>query len=189
VNDAHFKLTDPIKGTYYTVNPIAVNNVDVNVFGENKREVCVFDTKQYGEVVYVLVGATMVGSIVLTAKKGSTLKKGEEVGHFAFGGSSVLLMFQKGAIKWDNDLIENSKSGLETLVRMGEKIGESNGHDADGNGKEEEDIKSEPDSVDEVDEDKVDETSGDDPNAVHHRKRDKLKHLPKKIKETIKAHT
>lgn len=55
-----------IKGNYYTVNPIAVKENSVEVFCENKRLVTTIDTSDFGQVAFVAIGATMVGSINMT---------------------------------------------------------------------------------------------------------------------------
>ena len=67
------------------------------------------------------VGATMVGSIIQTYQ-GDIVVKGKEKGYFKFGGSSVLLLFEKGKISIDDDLLINTQNNLETEVKMGEKI-------------------------------------------------------------------
>jgi len=113
-----------ISGRYYTVNPIAINN-DVDVYTENRRTVSVLDSPQFGEVVYVAIGATLVGSIQFTVKVGDSLKKGDEYGYFAFGGSTVLTFFKNGSINFDDDLIANSEKPIETLVAMGNSLGKS----------------------------------------------------------------
>ena len=51
-------------------------------------------TEQFGTVMVVAVGATVVGSILFTKGVGATVSKGEELGYFAFGGSTVLTLFQ-----------------------------------------------------------------------------------------------
>jgi len=112
------------EGAYYTVNPIAINET-VDVYTENKRVRTVINSPEFGDVIYIAVGATMVGSIVFTAKEGDKLKKGDEVGYFAFGGSTVLLFFKKGAIEYDEDLVVNSSKPIETLVKMGAALGKS----------------------------------------------------------------
>jgi len=114
----------PIDGTYYTVNPIAVKE-NVDVYTENKRVRVVIKSPEFGDVVYVAVGATMVGSIQFTAKEKDTIKKGAEVGYFAFGGSTILMFFQKDRITFDQDLIVNSLKPIETLVKMGESLGKA----------------------------------------------------------------
>jgi phosphatidylserine decarboxylase len=78
----------------------------------------------FGKVIMSEVGATMVGSIIQTYKKG-IVEKGEEKGYFEFGGSTVVLLFEKGKIDFDEDLLKNTQNGLETSVLMGERIGDA----------------------------------------------------------------
>jgi len=111
-----------IEGEFYTVNPMAIRSA-LDVFGENVRIVVPIDSVSHGRVMVVCVGAMMVGSIVITAKAGEKVSRTDELGYFAFGGSTVLLLFQPGRLVFDDDLIENSSQGLETLVRVGMSIG------------------------------------------------------------------
>lgn len=111
----------PIPGHLYTVNPIAVNATDI--FTVNKRVVCLIDSPQFGHVAFVCIGATMVGSIVITAPTGEFFNKGDEMGYFAFGGSTNVAVFQKDRVTYDQDLLENSNRSLETLVKMGARLG------------------------------------------------------------------
>ena len=114
--------TKAIEGAFYTVNPMAIRSA-VDVYCENVRSVTYIDSPQFGKVAYVSVGAMMVGSIVITATKGQSLKRNDEFGYFQFGGSTVLLIFQKGAVEFDRDLLDNSEQHLETLVKVGTRIG------------------------------------------------------------------
>lgn len=111
-----------IEGAYYTVNPVAINN-SINVYGENKRVLTQIFSPQFGPVMYVTIGATIVGSIVLTTREGDHVKRGDEHGYFAFGGSTIVLLFERGRIKWEEDLLTHSAKPVETLVRMGSPIG------------------------------------------------------------------
>ncbi|TID28384.1 hypothetical protein CANINC_002562 [Pichia inconspicua] len=115
-----------IHGTYYTVNPMAVRS-ELDVFGENIRCVISLETEEYDTVEIVMVGAMMVGSILLSVNKGDDVIKGQELGYFKFGGSTVVLVFKKGDknIVWDADLIYNSNKRLETLVKVGMSVGHS----------------------------------------------------------------
>jgi len=63
----------------------------------------------------------MVGSMVNTYEDAQVLK-GEEKGYFKFGGSTIILFFEKGKIKIDKDLLENTSRGIETEIIMGEAI-------------------------------------------------------------------
>ncbi|ORZ09079.1 phosphatidylserine decarboxylase-domain-containing protein [Lobosporangium transversale] len=138
-----------IAGTYYTVNPMAVNS-DINVFTENVRQVTLIDLEQeegkdedegsnnsnstntggrnaqFDQCVFVSIGALLVGSVQLTGAKepGNRVRKGDELGFFAYGGSTCILLFKAGAVQFDQDLVASSLKGIETLVRMGECIGE-----------------------------------------------------------------
>ena len=58
-------------------------------------------------------------------KKSVSVKKGQEKGWFEFGGSTIILLLQHGKVRLDYDLIENTENGYETVVRMGERIGET----------------------------------------------------------------
>ena len=93
------------------------------IFWLNKREYCVIKNPVFGNVVMIEVGATMVGSMIQTYQ-GTNVKKGEEKGYFKFGGSTVVLLFEKNKIKIDHDLLVNTSKGLETTIKMGERIGE-----------------------------------------------------------------
>ncbi|GAB4820295.1 hypothetical protein N2152v2_007341 [Parachlorella kessleri] len=115
-------ITD-VPGQLYTVNPIAVNSRFANVFTENKRSILMLESPAFGRVAYIAVGATMVGSIVWTAVVGHAVRKGEELGYFAFGGSTIVTLFEPGKVCWDEDLVQNSLKSLETKVRMGEQLG------------------------------------------------------------------
>ncbi|KAL6074010.1 Phosphatidylserine decarboxylase proenzyme 2 [Balamuthia mandrillaris] len=112
-----------VDGSYYTVNPVAINRANINVFGDNKRVISELFSEQFGEVCYVSVGATLVGSIILTTEEGQEVHKGDEHGYFAFGGSTIILLFQKGTMEWDPELIANSQKPVETLIKMGSYIG------------------------------------------------------------------
>ncbi|CAG8659344.1 5478_t:CDS:2, partial [Dentiscutata erythropus] len=113
-----------INGTYFTVNPMAVNE-ELDVFTENARSVLLLHPLNSGasKVVFVAVGALLVGSIKFTVKEGNQISKGDELGYFAYGGSTIICLWKKGEIKFDNDLVSNSKQTLETLVKVGMQIG------------------------------------------------------------------
>lgn len=110
-----------IKGDYYSVNPLALRR-NAEIFWLNKREYSIIKNPLFGEVIMAEVGATFVGSIEQTFK-GNTVKKGEEKGYFKFGGSTVVLIFEKNKIKVDADLLYMSSKNFETTVKMGEEIG------------------------------------------------------------------
>lgn len=55
------------------------------MYGENIRVIVPIDTEQFGRVIVVCVGAMMVGSTVITAKKGQQVRRTDELGYFKFG--------------------------------------------------------------------------------------------------------
>lgn len=112
-----------IDGDYYSVNPFALRKM-AEIFCLNKREYTILSNPLFGDVVMAEVGATMVGSIVQTYV-GSNVKKGEEKGYFKFGGSTIVLLFEKSKIQIDEDLLIHTAKGYETTVRMGERIGKA----------------------------------------------------------------
>lgn len=37
----------------------------------------------------------------------------------------MVLLFEKGAVQWDEDLLINGRASLETLVRVGMRVGKA----------------------------------------------------------------
>jgi len=115
-----------IPGQYYTVNPQAVNEPGFDVFTSNKRSVLYMTHAHSGlPVAYVAIGAMLVGSIKWTngENKGASVKRGEELGYFAYGGSTIVAVFPKGLLKFDEDLVKNSQSPIETYLKVGYSVG------------------------------------------------------------------
>lgn len=69
-------------------------------------------------IAFVAIGALLVGSINFTVEEGQQVKRGEELGYFAYGGSTVVAVYAKGLINFDEDLLANSKNKLETLMKV-----------------------------------------------------------------------
>lgn len=111
-----------IKGYYQSVNPIALSKIP-KLYVENKRTITSFHSDHFGEILYVEVGATNVGSIIQTFQPKHRVKKGDEKGFFKFGGSTVILFIEKGRLKVDSDIINHSAQGIESRVLFGETIG------------------------------------------------------------------
>jgi len=119
-----------IPGTYYTVNPQAINEPGtVDVFCENKRSVMILNRTSSGKPVAIIaVGAMLVGSIKYNPgiDVGAEVRRGQCLGAFLYGGSTVIALFPKGDAVLDSDLVKNStESVCETLVRVGDRIGKS----------------------------------------------------------------
>lgn len=110
-----------IRGEFHTVNPIALERY--NVYKRNSREFTILHTENFGDVVYIEVGAMLVGKIKNRHWNEHTFVKGEEKGMFEYGGSTIVLLFEKDYISVDSDILANSAHGYETVVKYGEKIG------------------------------------------------------------------
>jgi phosphatidylserine decarboxylase len=62
-----------------------------------------------GMVCVMPIGITEISSVTITTKVGAKVKKGDELGYFSYGGSSMCLVFQPGAI--DYFTVPNRPSG------------------------------------------------------------------------------
>lgn len=130
----------PIAGTLMSTRYIPGDLFSVNdktaqalpgLFARNERLVCQFDS-ELGQFALVFVGAMLVAGIETVwggfetpgrgavrnadfSGRGLRFDKGEEIGRFKFG-STVILMFQKDKIDWQDSFIP------QAAVQMGEKI-------------------------------------------------------------------
>lgn len=115
-----------VQGLFHTVNPVA--NDSVQIYKENTREFTILKSENFGKLLIMEVGALFVGKIVNYHKE-KHVKRGEEKGKFEFGGSTVIVCAEKGTIKIDKDILKNTRLGIETAVKMGEKVGVAQEYD------------------------------------------------------------
>jgi phosphatidylserine decarboxylase len=94
-----------------------------NLVYYNQRQVVVVDTPAYGPVAVVAIGATCVGSVIIGPSVNTTLAKGDELGRFEYGGSTLLLLFPPGAVAVPPDLAAATRGQVETFVLVGTEIG------------------------------------------------------------------
>ncbi len=113
-----------IKGWLYSVHPLALRR-NILYLVRNKRDVTLIDSPDFGPVALIEIGATNVGSIRQSFVPGREVRKGEEKGFFAFGGSCVITLFAPGRIRFDADVASQSAQYMETYARMGDRLGES----------------------------------------------------------------
>lgn len=118
-----------IDGVYHSCNPSVVSKID-KPFCKNKRVVTILDTdvengSNIGKVCMVEVAALMIGEIIQCysqkryehpkpIKKGMFIEKGQPKSRFAPGSSTVIILFEKGKIRFDDDLIENRNRNIES---------------------------------------------------------------------------
>ncbi|NDV28102.1 phosphatidylserine decarboxylase [Desulfovibrio sp. JC010] len=122
--DGQISASTQINGEYYSVSPYAVRNM-LRVYWENKREYSTLKTDTAGDILLCEVGATMVGSIIQSYTPDSMIHKGQEKGLFKFGGSTVIMLLEKGKTKIDEDILQNTANGFETSIKMGQPIAAS----------------------------------------------------------------
>jgi len=127
-----------VPGKLFSVNPATTRNVPA-LFARNERAVCIFDT-EIGPMAMILVGAMIVAGIETVwtdtvtppqrtlkttrytedARQPIVLEKGEEMGRFKLG-STVVLLFGKDAINWQEKFKEDSPT------RLGEALADITG--------------------------------------------------------------
>lgn len=81
---------------------------DYGVFGIYHRGYYIIETEHFGYIAMIPVGLDDISSInfekkfspdVVAAKGAVSVNKGERVGHFAYGGSTVILLFEPGVLQ------------------------------------------------------------------------------------------
>lgn len=93
-------------GTYKSVNPILLDTIPI--LQENYRKIIDFENG----IIMVTVGATCVGTVKLSIKKGDEVKHGQDIGHFEFGGSCIALIIPY-KIKQVNKLLSPNEKLLQ----------------------------------------------------------------------------
>lgn len=111
-----------IDGWLYSVSPIALRR-RLRYLVENKRAVTLLESPEFGTVAMIEVGATNVGSITQSFVPGRAVRKGDEKGLFAFGGSCVITLFARDRITIDADVRAQSAEQRETYAQMGDRLG------------------------------------------------------------------
>lgn len=88
------------------------------------RGLAIVETKEYGLVAVMPIGMSQVASINFEEhlKVGDTVEKGDMLGYFLFGGSDLVLVFQKDA-RFQLTAPANANNAWEHIL-MGEKLGE-----------------------------------------------------------------
>ncbi len=116
-----------INGVYESVQPIAYN-AGIQSLTENERQVSIIKTENCGTIALVSVGALCVGHITQTYKPGQYYAKGDEAGYFSFGGSTLVLFFEKNKINLNSSFKfqSNQSHNFGISIKMGQQIGTKN---------------------------------------------------------------
>ena len=116
-----------IPGEYYQVDPLCLRS-DVDILTSNARCALVIDSKEFGKVLFVAIGATNVGTVEIHPhfrQAGTRIEKGDEVGLFQFGGSSIIVAFEHVRIQFDEDLLSVSRHLVMMDVEVGMSLGQA----------------------------------------------------------------
>lgn len=111
----------PVHGRYDSVNPLALK-LKNDIFMANERYVTLLQTENFGKIAYVEVGAICVGKIVQSHRWNKPFVRGEEKGYFLFGGSTVVILGERGAWKPSKDIVENTANSVETYIQLGDEV-------------------------------------------------------------------
>lgn len=89
--------------------------------GKHQRYVWIIETENLGLVAMVAIGFWGVGSIINAVEKNATIEKGQYMGHFGYGGSSIVLAFEPGLdlqFEVDDEVVQDPDHPLQMKVRQ-----------------------------------------------------------------------
>mgnify|MGYP003640509349 CR=1 FL=1 len=109
-----------VHGKLHSVNPVALKEFG-DIFATNERQVTIIETENFGKLAYIEVGALCVGKIVQSGSL-EEFKRGDEKGYFLFGGSTVIVLGEKGRWTPEPDMLEYTAKGIETYLQLGEPV-------------------------------------------------------------------
>jgi phosphatidylserine decarboxylase len=108
-------------GALHSVSPIALRYLP-KVFLRNERRISILETKNFGRLAYIEVGALFVGAIDQTANEKNEFQRGQQKGQFHFGASTVILLGEKDRWTPSEDILDHSYNGIETFVKLGDAV-------------------------------------------------------------------
>ncbi|TNF26700.1 MAG: phosphatidylserine decarboxylase [Deltaproteobacteria bacterium] len=88
--DAVVTRIDRLDGHHYPVNTLGTRRIPA-LLAKNLRVVFHLESKRFGPLALVMVGATNVGRITTDLRAGDTIARGDEIGAFNLGSTVVLL--------------------------------------------------------------------------------------------------
>ncbi len=88
------------------------------------RGCVILETEEYGLVALLPIGMAVVGSVNFeeNVKLGTQVEKGDMLGHFAFGGSDFIMIFQD-KVNFTLDAPKQEESDYYKHLLMGERLG------------------------------------------------------------------
>ena len=80
------------------------------------------ETQRFGTVAQIEVGAMLVGRIANLHGTGP-IRRGAEKGRFLYGGSTIVVLMEKGRASLEPMFDEARNTGREIPVKLGQAIG------------------------------------------------------------------
>ncbi|MCL2765713.1 MAG: phosphatidylserine decarboxylase [Treponema sp.] len=120
IDNGEIASSKKINGVLHTVRPVSLKHY--NIYKLNSREYSIMQTENFGKVIQIEVGALFVGRIKNHISSG-LFERRKEKGMFEFGGSTIIMLFQKDKAVIDGAIWNNTRLNKETIVKMGCKIG------------------------------------------------------------------
>lgn len=104
----------------YAFNP----NAKIGWQSVETRGCVILETDEYGMVALMPIGMAAVNSVNFEENitPGTTVKKGDMLGHFAFGGSDFIMIFQDG-VRFSLEAPMQEGANSYKHILMGEKLG------------------------------------------------------------------
>ena len=113
--------TDRLGSHNFTVTWQALLNKD-DIILRNERAVSILETEHFGRLGFVEVGALTVGRIAQIHPANEPFTRGLRKSVFRFGGSAILVFGEPGAWLPSQDLLEHTREGVETMLRLGQTV-------------------------------------------------------------------
>lgn len=118
---------------WFNQGNIGESTTDFSIFEQFHRGYFIINTKSHGYVAVIPVGLNTISSVIFeksalvppskpgkkpSSKKWKNIKKGEEIGHFAYGGSLNILLFEPGVLGSVSVLMGQRLGEMGTPARM-----------------------------------------------------------------------
>ena len=120
-DDGHALEQDRLGKSLWTVTWPALQDKP-DIYLVNERAINLVESKNFGRLGFVEIGALSVGRILQKHRTDKPFKRGDEKAVFKFGGSAVVLFGEPNAWTPEDDILSNTNQNMETLVCLGEPV-------------------------------------------------------------------
>ncbi|MBV8840462.1 MAG: phosphatidylserine decarboxylase [Alphaproteobacteria bacterium] len=113
---------DRLGSRLWTVNWHALQS-EPDILLRNERQVHLLQTRTFGRLAFVEIGALSVGRIAQVHPVDQPFRRGDRKSTFKFGGSAIVVLGESDRWLPSDDILANTANSVETLVRLGEAVG------------------------------------------------------------------